>query len=141
MTTQEAYERMRIYLTRPGARQAKTEPGPNGLCLYEVELDGAPHRCAVGCLLAPDTIASCKHDSGATVFALVVEYPLAERDLANVDLDFLAGCQCLHDDPGNWEHGVFNVRWLDALARDYGLNVVSDEVVREQLSLEVPVFA
>ena len=50
MTTQDAYERMRIYLTRPGARQAKNMPGPQGVCLYETDIEGELHRWAVGAL-------------------------------------------------------------------------------------------
>jgi hypothetical protein len=150
MTTQEAYELMRVYLTRPGARRAANE----GTCQYEAVMLGEVHRCAVGCLLSPETLNQTRYiseefaeDAGfddttqvgmhvrladlrgglATIHGL--EYVLPELD--EVDFDFLEGAQYVHDNKNNWKGGKFDVVELDKLAGRHGLTVVSDKPVRE----------
>jgi hypothetical protein len=136
VTTQEVYELMRVYLTRPGARQATRD----GLCRYEALKDGEIHRCAIGCLLGPDTLSQvrfydnggqCRGDYELRVFPGSLEalfeasFELPELDGA--DYEFLASAQTLHDNGENWLGGHFHVRALDELARRYGLRIVSDE--------------
>lgn len=143
MTTQNAYEMMRVYLTRPGARQATATPlGP---CSYEVALEGELHRCAIGCLLSPAALAqtvtfdketadelstdpgvwALRDFSGGIGAICQAGYNLEELD--EVDGDFLEGTQAIHDNIHNWETGVFNVGALDAFAARQGLQVVTDE--------------
>lgn len=50
MTKQEAYERIRVYFTKPGAQLAQSEDA--SVCSYKTS-DG--RRCAVGCLM-PDKL-------------------------------------------------------------------------------------
>jgi len=135
MNTQEAYEYMRVYLTREGARQATDDRGD---CLYETTIGGELHRCAVGCLLTPESL------NGRARPTLDVEKPVMLRDylgsvdgllrrfsvpeLRDVDKGFLLAAQKLHDERENWKGGRFKVELLDDLAHNYGLKVVKDEV-------------
>lgn len=152
MTTQEAYELMRTYLTRPGARRAWDD-----VCLYETVIDDATHRCAVGCLLTPATLDSEVHidvDGGFDEFMWGKNVPLRQfhgnlqaayqagyeiPELDGVDHNFLATAQAVHDDIQNWENGTFNVAALDYAARKFGLKVVTDEPVVEGAPQELVV--
>lgn len=130
MTTQEAYEMMRIYLTRPGAVRAVNESDD---CMYETHIRGEIHRCAVGCLLTPDSLDELSGEEFqrplrefvGTIGHVLREFSVPE--LRSVDFQFLQEAQRLHDDEGSWIGGFFNVRRLDALADRYGLQVVKDE--------------
>lgn len=146
MTTQEAYELMRVYLTRPGASWAGDDKG----CLYETVIRGATHRCAVGCLLSPETLNQTRYIShefaenhfddtdqggknvrlrklrGSAEMLFDIGYDLPELD--GVSHGFLTSAQACHDDQRNWPpNGGFNVAALDWIAADYGLTVVNDE--------------
>jgi hypothetical protein len=145
LNTQEAYELMRIYLTRPGARQAVESPDES--CRYEIVLDGEIHRCAIGCLLSPQALEETvllsnedgeldgtpMEDKAGEVVALkdflgglsaLAQAGYSLDDLADVEGDFLDGAQALHDSEGCWENGMFDVRRLDELAARHGLKVV-----------------
>lgn len=145
MTTQEAYEIMRVYLGRPGARQAQ---GCDDACRYETAIEGEIHRCAVGCLLGPETLKQTKlitmefadavgTHQGGRVVALAdfvgdathlseVGYVVPELD--DVDEAFLIKAQSLHDSATSWSDGRFDIDKLDALARDFGLDVIASPV-------------
>jgi len=150
MTTQEAYELMRVYLTRPGARRAVGEVS----CRYETVILDEVHRCAVGCLLSPETLNQTRYISqelaeqagfenmsqvgtwvrladllGGLSTMHELAYELPEFD--EVDLGFLEDAQYIHDIAHNWEGGKFNVMKLDELAADFGLTVVRDKPVRK----------
>lgn len=131
MTNQEAYENMRVYLTRPDAQRAWCA-GAFG-CSYEVQLDDmSTHRCAVGCLLSPASIEFLRNGSaltGVSVHEIFIEdyYAPVVAELDGVDGDFLQNAQKCHDAKENWVSGVFNVKELDDLADSWGLRVVSDQ--------------
>lgn len=143
MTTQQAYEMMRVYLTRPGAVRAVDSE--IGYCAYEAVVDGVLQRCAVGCLLTPGTLSqemdftyeeSSEGQNGIVQlreFQGNVEqlhkdgYVLPELD--GVDEDFLLKAQVLHDNSNNWTDSGFNVDMLDVLAEKHDLTVVVDKPV------------
>lgn len=144
MTTQQAYEMMRIYLTRPGARQASLD---GGACSYETEMFGEVHRCAIGCILSPAGLAETvmiddelHEDHGLTHVLRDFEGGLGDlycagfkiEELLGVDHGFLQGAQCLHDDESNWREGKFRVALLDGLAIRHGLLPVKDGVPEEE---------
>lgn len=151
MTTQQAYEAVRQYLTRPGARQAMF-PGRK-FCEYQTEIDGVVHRCAVGCLLSADAIseiAEYEFEGGVEALLSPEDWgektddwgPLAVSELVDVDSNFLSSAQGLHDEPGNWDGGVFAVDKLDQIAREYGLRVVDEEggrVLEKEATVQEPV--
>lgn len=128
LTTQKAYEKMRAYLTRPGARRAVDED--SGECRYEIEMaDGGIHQCAVGCILGPQALAELGRADfmGGLNGLLASSYlPLAQAMLSGVDERFLRDAQVLHDREYHWPDGVFNVRLLDDAAAKYGLEVVGE---------------
>lgn len=141
MDTQQAYEMMRVYLTRPGALRAV---GDKGNCMYETRVNGELHRCAIGCILplsALDSTAVVEEVSGDEPQAgAMVELrdfqggilSLFEQNfdlssLDNVDLGFLEVAQGIHDKGSSWVLNKFNVALLDAAAADYGLKVVNDD--------------
>lgn len=148
MTTQQAYENMRTYLGRPGAQRAYTPI----VCRYETQILDQIHRCAVGCLLTPQTLAQTKivgddhnrvemplRDFCGTLKAVYASgYELPE--LEDVDHDFLASAQAIHDNLGSWEEHTVILQ-LDALARGFGLTVVTDEPVVEVAPQEELVVA
>lgn len=138
MNTQQAYELMRVYLTREGARQATNG---NGDCMYEAVIGGEVHRCAVGCLLTPRSLNSYSETEDASlrnsingVEGLLVEFYVPELD--DVDVTFLSGAQSVHDDGDNWQGGKFDVSKLDELAERFGLTVVADEVPEPVIAFE-----
>jgi hypothetical protein len=143
MTTQVAYEMMRTYLGRPGARRAYDEELE--VCRYETMLEGELHRCAVGCLFTADglseraTIADpniaeavgvapgtweVREFEGGLAGLQIAGFELPE--IADVDGSFLEGAQMIHDDICAWENGTL-ISKLDKLAERCGLTVVSDE--------------
>ena len=119
MDTQEAYERMRAWLTRPGASRC----GDSENCYY---LDMYGNRCAVGALLSHQTAIEAAPCQG-NVIGLFADVSSAGDELAHVSLNFLRDAQSLHDNTSHWQHGRFDVAVLDALAKDYSLTVVIDE--------------
>lgn len=143
MNTQEAYEYMRVYLTREGARQATDDQGD---CMYEAVVGGELHRCAVGCLLTPKSLNSKSQprvrgekritlrDYLGSAEGLLRRFPVPE--LRDVELKFLVDAQELHDEAENWKGGRFNVALLDGLALNYGLKVVVDAPVVEETVAE-----
>jgi hypothetical protein len=139
MDTQLAYEGMRAYLTRPGARPA-VDINADGFwdsCYYEKDFDGEVHRCAVGCLLSPEALAELEREGALTSgFEGAHDKSAAlRRDLAGVDKRFLLDAQIIHDSSENWEDGKFDPIALDVLAAENGLKIVTDVTTIE----EVPV--
>ena len=138
MNTQEAYEYMRVYLTREGARQAVAGYGD---CMYEAYMEGEPHRCAVGCLLTAESLNERSLPTDDLEEPVILRNYLGSADgllrrfsvpeLRDVEVGFLLGAQELHDEGENWTGGRFNVALLDDLAHNYGLKVVVDEPVVE----------
>jgi hypothetical protein len=134
MNTQQAYEYMRTYLTREGAVQATDK---DGSCMYETVMGARGlQRCAVGCLLTPETLnqyserlETTVRDYTGSVLGLFDEFDVPE--LADVNTDFLSKAQDIHDEEHNWNTGKFCVAMLDDLARKFGLEVVVDEPVVE----------
>ena len=93
-------------------------------------------RCAVGCLLTPETLnqyserlETTVRDYTGSVLGLFDEFDVPE--LADVNTDFLSKAQDIHDEEHNWNTGKFCVAMLDDLARKFGLEVVVDEPVVE----------
>lgn len=145
MTTQQAYEKARAYLTRPGARQAIFDN--EDACMYEVVIGDEIHHCAVGCLLEPETlnqmvevdknfVDSSNHSedaigsmiqlrdfSGGLSGIWIAGYKTPE--LNDVDGEFLTKMQHLHDNAGNWDSRGFMVGKLDELAQQHGLSLVA----------------
>lgn len=139
MNTQQAYEMMRIYLGRPGARRAYGST----TCMYEIQIQGKMHRCAIGCLLSPETlnqtrqvrhrhprrpimgVCALKDISGGLATVRGLGYELPELD--GVNPLFLEEAQMAHDNLMNWAGNKFNMESLDQVARLYGLKVVGDE--------------
>ncbi len=119
MTTQEAYEKIRAWLTRPNAERAWSED--RAQCLYDT---GNGNRCAVGILLTDETL----FEDGANECIEAVEGLIASIDppeLRDVDQKFLVVAQNLHDHERHWdEEGRFRVERLDEAAKWFGLEVV-----------------
>jgi hypothetical protein len=130
LDNQSAYENIRAYLTRPGARRAAPE-GVLDTCKYEIEIDGELHRCAVGCLLAPDTIEALKITNQLGGDCEEVILPFFDRDLSGIDRRLLALIQNVHDTASNWASGEFNPEQLDRVVQTYGLTAVVDAPVQE----------
>jgi hypothetical protein len=123
MDTQEAYELMRAWLTRPGAAISL-----DSVCMYRSS-DG--NRCAVGCLI-PDNLYDDSIEGG-TVVSWVHKENNLWKYFTNVDFDFLIEAQILHDLMQNWSTGKFNVQALDKLAIEFGLKLVQPETLEEIL--------
>lgn len=143
MTKQEAYERVRNYLTRPGARRAY-DPTPvltvagerleNGCCRYETVIDGATQRCAVGILLEREDLDRSMATFVGGVETLFEEYGLPDyiQEIGEGNSDserradtlyFLQSLQTAHDTITNWTEDGFEVAQLDQLAISFGLSV------------------
>lgn len=165
MTVQQAYELMRVYLTRPGARQA----GALGNCMYETVIKEELHRCAVGCLLTPEDLSQSvliSHETAAELSAMkthvgeMVELrdfqgsfgsalmagyrpsimEIEDQVEGETMFNFLEEAQGLHDSKANWETGKFDVQKLDMLAHRYRLKVVREEAgVQEEAQVQKPV--
>lgn len=150
MTTQEAYERMRVYFSRPGAKRAITDDPADDdhtLCCYRTE-DGA--ACAVGCLI-PDELydpaierasATClltgsvnERDEEGGALANKIPIPQITQLLAQIDPKFLDEAQTLHDrdhhsyydEAGDWMEErntpALFISNLDALAETFDLDI------------------
>jgi hypothetical protein len=130
MDTQEAYEKMRSWFSKPNHG-----PGYDpdiGECAYRGVDEN--HRCAVGAIL-PDKLYKDSFESGGVV-NIVTESAAVAHYFKDVDISFLSSAQKIHDDK-YWGlldsvDGVneekFRVNFiasLDNLAGDFGLNVVT----------------
>lgn len=129
MDTQEAYETMRSWFSKP-----THGPGYDpdiGECAYRGVDDN--HRCAVGAIL-PDKLYQDSFESGGVV-NILTESAAAKNFFKDVDIDFLVRSQRVHDDT-YWElnttEGVDEEKFrtnfiyaLDTLAENFGLNVVT----------------
>lgn len=151
MTTQEAYERMRVYFSRPGAKRALA-PGhwtddDEPVCVYRTP-DG--DACAAGCLI-PDELYTpaierssagvlftgqvpVRNEDGAPIPGEAINIPEIAAFLADIDVKFLDEAQHLHDranvsyyKDGDWVEEPNTVTRflteLDALAEKTGLDV------------------
>jgi hypothetical protein len=143
--TQEAYERQRDWLTRPGARQAFSAETEQCMYIvptepYEVEryddeelemetipglppdVNGLAQRCAIGCLLSDEAVEEVRTSDEGVQGILINE--LVAEDLANISVDYMTESQALHDANLSWDREPeekFRVEKLDALAASFGL--------------------
>lgn len=108
--TQEAYERIRTYFSRPGAELAYSDEGE---CCYRTP-DG--NACALGCLL-PDELYTA-HMEGKNALIIIGRNPAVRTFLANVDPRFLDKAQKHHDNA--YDTADF-ISTLDLTAEQYGL--------------------
>lgn len=135
MTTQEVYEAMREFFSRPEAVPAKSAEA----CHYrfdpakvpagynpdedprvpEAHHAAAPLRCAVGCLI-PDELYRPDME-GVWALALIDSGQLG-RMFDEADSTFIMKAQRLHDDYSTVTAQDF-VRKLDTLATEFGLEV------------------
>ncbi len=125
MNDQEAYEKVRAWLTRPGATRAVYEvPSPNSLpiCAYRTP-DG--NKCAIGCLI-PDELYE-KDMEGKIAVALIRDNPQLVEFFKNCTVGFLDKMQGVHDSASNWDENGFTAHGLaelDYIADTHGLKVV-----------------
>jgi hypothetical protein len=119
--TQKAYEKIRKWLTRPGASQAMHST--EDTCTYYNST--TKNRCAVGCLFTKKTAESLA-DSLVSVTRLVKINDDAARELEGISTNFLLAAQQCHDDYWNWATGKFDVKKLDAIARRHRLKVIEE---------------
>lgn len=136
MKTQEAYERIREFFSRPDAQLAKRGDGGMPACFYRGDSNPAsPLRCAVGCLI-PDELYVPELDEGLGVVeirdAAVTDGDEAARALAEffeagtsgAEADdlwaFLAEAQNAHDSSGDTEEFV---KMLNSIAKSHNLEV------------------
>lgn len=143
MNMQEAYEQMRAWLTRPGAKQASAHEGAT--CMYDA---GNGQRCAVGCLLSEQAIlvfGGLGGDAEELVGTMLSSQEFTDEPLLGLfsedfiahfkeygtvvssddAMQFLMAAQDCHDRSLNWTSEGFNVAHLDCVASDFGLKVVS----------------
>lgn len=126
MTTQQAYEKMRAWFSKPGRPFGYDDR--LGACQYRG--GGDPHssiRCAVGCLIPPR-----KYDPEIELQTVWAQPDYFELVLPGVDLGFLDEAQRAHDRlatdkslPTEARRARF-IEALDLLAKRYKLDVVSD---------------
>lgn len=124
MTTQQAYEAIRKYFTRPDAELAQipehlmSEQDMGSNCVYRKVIQGRVRKCAVGCLI-PKRLYSPKMEQRAAV-QVIEEFPEVKNLLDGVSLDFISCAQTCHDDSATVEQFVAD---LDELAHTHGLEV------------------
>lgn len=122
MDTQEAYETMREFFSRPDAQLAREERSTGGItCAYRLYMDeGSPLKCAVGCLI-PDELYDAKMEESAAD-ELTRDWPTLGF-LGDVKRDFLADAQVAHDTSKTTQEFV---EALDSIAeKDYGLKLTT----------------
>lgn len=114
MTTQEAYESIRAYFSRPRAVLFKS---PNGNCFYRKETGSkSVVKCAVGCLIPKSQYkASFENRAIAEIYSKIPA-------LDGIDVYFLEGVQNKHDSSSDTATDF--VSQLDDLASIYHLKVV-----------------
>lgn len=137
MTTQEAYEGMREFFSRPEAVPAKSadachyrfdpskvpagyDPDMADKRVAEAHYGAAPLRCAFGCLI-PDELYRPEME-GVWALALIEGGQLGTM-FDEADDNFIAKAQRLHDDYDTVTAQDF-VRKLDWLAKEFGLEVI-----------------
>lgn len=121
MNTQEAYEAIRDYFSRPHAVLAKGVDDFGGdECKYRNE---SGDKCAVGCLI-PDGIYTPAFE-GTALYGLLKKSPLLKGYLWDVEPEFLANAQYAHDKLARDARAF--VTTLDLLARAHGLQVSAEE--------------
>jgi len=134
MDTQEAYERMREYFSRPDAVLAKIVWNDAGAtCSYR---DENGNKCAVGCLISDELYDSYLEEKqqtlgeaieGAFVGLIINESPILKELLNGEDsegarkLAFLSKSQYLHDNQANTPEHFIDL--LDDLASSFDLKV------------------
>lgn len=96
MTTQEAYETMRAYFSRPGATYAYDDGA--AMCQYRTR---SGDKCAVGCLI-PDELYERRFEDYVAAVGLMSLIEAEENHalfaiFADIDLDFLVAAQDAHD--------------------------------------------
>jgi hypothetical protein len=128
MTTQEAYDQMRAWFTRPGAQLARTATiTVDGLnvhgCHYRLPAEPqAQKRCAIGCLI-PDAIYDPAIED-QSIGTVLMAHRLIDDLLDQVDIHFLEQAQELHDYNGTANVNEF-VIGLDNIATRHGLKVAA----------------
>lgn len=125
--TQEAYEAIRSYFGRYGAKLAKNGDASSGLCRYLTD-DG--NKCAVGCLI-PKALYDDAIENSTINPGWLKNNPALAILFKNVDLRFLRSAQILHDDVAKDARAF--VRALDVLALAYGLNVPDSRFAQDEL--------
>jgi hypothetical protein len=138
--TQDAYERIRAWLGRPGASRCAVGTGHgDDYCVYR---DNG-NRCAIGGIL-PDDLLDVMDTYQGDVSEIISEFSQVEFFFDNVDEDFLLKAQSAHDrvavedefdedvDPPAIELFKSDAAWqlaalrrLDAAAREFELRVVA----------------
>lgn len=131
MTTQEAYEAIRLYWTQPGVQLSKRMlplaggmGGPTPGCFYRSPEHGG--GCAIGCII-PDDIYTPEmdtdvHGEGTAIDTIIDYYPEVEDLFQDVEQQFLIVAQHAHD-AGTTKTPEDFVARLDQVARDFDLTV------------------
>ena len=120
MNTQQAYENVRAYFTRPGAELATVAVEEGALeCVYRGDDDPAsPLRCAAGSIIPDEEYRpEFEGKSALSIWQAVPTF----RD-SEIDRHFLTAAQEAHD--GSSYVAQF-VGLLDNLAAEFGLEVIS----------------
>lgn len=121
--TQDAYERIRSWLSRPGATKCATDDGST--CLYK---DGRGNHCAIGGPMK-HILTEEETSRNPDVASLLSEDSSHYNDDAYVfwakaNLEFLSLAQDAHDYADTEDFQESALESLDALAFDFGLKVV-----------------
>ena len=117
MTTQEAYQRMVDYFSRPGATLGWDDE--QSLCTYR----SGSRVCAVGALLPKKLYDEAME--GKTVDSLVRQFEAVNELFSGVDVNFLVSAQIAHDDvaavdgPDQVEKFLTNLHYIATV--QYGL--------------------
>lgn len=117
MNTQEAYEQMRSYFSKPGVQYGIEEDA--GQCMYRTP-DG--NKCAVGCLIEDENYDTMFDIDVTTPDDLQSIYGM----LTDVDAQFMTDAQKLHDQCAFSEQPMWVfIERLDGLAKSLYLTVQS----------------
>lgn len=123
MSTQEAYESIRNYFSRPGAVLAKDGTSTYSTCKYRTRQGQA---CAVGCLI-PDDLYRDVLEGYPLDRDWLDRFPSIDEYLRDVDKKFLRSAQLLHDSVARDAESF--LIGLDVVALLFGLEVVDDTVI------------
>lgn len=106
----------------------------NGVCRYEIVIEGETHNCAVGALLTREDLDRSMASFVGSPGMLFNEYGVPDYFLGLASdefddlydqqqdiVDFLENLQSIHDSEENWPNGKFSVEKLDAWAADKNL--------------------
>jgi hypothetical protein len=113
VNTQEAYDAIREYFSKPDAILAKSQ---GGRCEYRT---AEGRGCAVGCLI-PDGLYDPKMENHV-VDTVFMDFPAVGKYFEGVDMNFLLRAQSLHDDQSDTAFDF--VLQLDELAQEYDLEL------------------